>query len=114
MKKDNLVYLEDIQDSIAKIDQYTKELNFDGFAGDEMCQDAVIRHLEIIGEAANKISTDFLQTHPNLVIKPAIGMRNMLIHGYDQVDDETVWQTIQESLPTLNQQIKTILGTETS
>jgi len=105
MKKNNQVYLDDIQRAIDKIDRYTKNIDFSFFQQDEMRQDAIIRQLEIIGEAANKISADFIKNHPNFPIKEAIRMRNFLIHGYDEVDLQVVWKTIQEDVPFLKEKV---------
>lgn len=105
MKKDNSVYLEDILSAIDKIDKYTKGLSYKKFEKTELFYDAIIRNLEIIGEAASKLSDEFLTEHPNPPIREAIRMRNALIHGYDQIKPEVVWQTIKEDLPQLREQI---------
>lgn len=109
MKKDNSVYLEDILLAIEKVDKYTKGLSYEKFEETELFYDAIIRNLEIIGEAAGKLSEEFLAEHPNLPIREAIRMRNALIHGYDQIKPEVVWQTIKVDLPQLREQIKKLL-----
>lgn len=105
MKKDNQIYLQDITRAILKIEDYIKNTNFDVFLKDPMRQDAVIRQFEIIGEAANRISKDFINTHPNFPLKEAIRMRNFLIHGYDEVNIEVVWKTIQVDIPLLKKSL---------
>jgi uncharacterized protein with HEPN domain len=73
----------------------------------------VIRSIEIIGEAANKVRTadpDFTARHPQIPWDVMYGMRNRIVHDYFEVDLQIVWQTIQRDLPTLRQQITTILG----
>ena len=105
MNKNNQVYLQDITKAIFKIEEYTVNINFDEFLKDDMRQDAVIRQLEIIGEAANRISKDFLKDNPNFPLKEAISMRNFLIHGYDEVNIKVVWKTIQEDIPLLKKSL---------
>ena len=73
-----------------------------------MRQDAVIRQFEIIGEAASRISKDFLEQHSDFPIKEAIEMRNFLIHGYDEVDIKVVWKTLQEDIPLLKNKMLSI------
>lgn len=96
--KDNKVYLQDILQAIDKIDKYLKDFDFDQFKQNHLHQDAVIRQLEIIGEAANRLGQEFLQQYPSFPIKEAIQMRNFLIHGYDEVNLKTVWKTIETDL----------------
>ena len=108
--KDNLVYVDDIRVAIIKIEQYVGEISFEEFKADSMCQDAVIRNLEVIGEAANKISTEFADSHPILPVRQAIDMRNFLIHGYDQIDLAAVWKTVAENLPPLKEAVAKILS----
>ena len=95
--------------AIDKVERYTEKLSFEKFEEGELFYDAIIRNFEIIGEAASKLSEEFLTEHPNLPIKEAIRMRNALIHGYDQIKPEVVWKTIKEDLPQLRAQVKEIL-----
>lgn len=94
MKKDNSIYLQDIVQAIDQIEKYTKDVSFDQFVQEDMRHDAVIRQLEIIGEAANKLSREFHTLHPYFPIQQAIAMRNFLIHGYDEVNLEVVWKIL--------------------
>ena len=83
------------------------------FEHDTRTQDAVIRSIEIIGEAANKVRTadpDFAARHPHIPWDVMYGMRNRIVHDYFEVDLQIVWQTIQRDLATLRPQIATILG----
>lgn len=108
MKKDNSIYLKDIQDAIIKIEEYTKNISFESFRNEDMRQDAIIRQFEIIGEAASRISKDFLEQYPDFPLKEAVEMRNFLIHGYDEVDIKVVWKTLQEDIPLLKNKILSI------
>lgn len=109
MVKDNAVYLKDILAAIIKIEKYSKGVDFKLFSSDDMRHDAVLRQLEIIGEAANRLSTDFKKQNPSLPSREAIDLRNLLIHGYDDVDLEIVWKTLINDLPELKKQVKKIL-----
>ena len=106
MKKNNQVYLQDILKAISKIEEYTKDIDPEVFQIDTMRQDAVIRQFEIIGEAANRISKDFLDSYPNFSLKAAIRMRNFLIHGYDEVNIKVVWKTVQIDIPLLKKSLE--------
>jgi uncharacterized protein with HEPN domain len=71
------------------------------FRASDLHQSAVIRKLEIIGEAATRVSSTFRAAHPNLPWRAVIGMRNRLIHGYDEVRLEQVWAVLHHHLPSL-------------
>lgn len=75
----------------------------------EMKQDAVVYQLSIIGEAANRLTSDFRNKYPDFPIKEAVSMRNFLIHGYDEVDLKIVWKTLKEDLPLLKNIVLNIL-----
>ena len=108
MTKDHLVYIEDILDSIAKINAYTKDMSFSEFKNDSKTQDAVVRNFEIIGEAARQIPPDIKKKNPKVPWKAMIGMRNKMIHEYAGVVLEVVWKTLKEDLPGLEKQLKEI------
>ncbi len=101
-------YLQHILDAIAHIQDYTADMDLDVFMADRKTQDAVIRNLEVIGEACNNITmhhTDFAAQHANVPWGFAYEMRNALAHGYFTVDHRIVWQTIQQDLPDLKRQV---------
>lgn len=110
MVKDNAVYLKDILAAIIKVEKYSKGVDYQVFVSDEMRHDAVLRQLEIVGEAASKFSSDFKKQNPNLPWKEAKDLRNLLIHAYDDVNLEIIWKTIIKDLPEFKKQIKTILN----
>ena len=109
MSKDDKVYLNHILDSIAKIEDFTKGINGKDFKDNELVQAAVIRHIEIIGEAAKHLSKETRNEHPDIPWKDIAGMRDKLIHGYFGVDIDAVWETIQNDIPELKSAIKKIL-----
>jgi len=108
MKKDNTVYLEDIRKAILRIEKYINQVGFEEFEADLIRQDAIIRRLEIIGEAANKLTSDFKKHNPEFPVSSAVRMRNFLIHGYSDIDLSIVWQTIKKDLPLLKQALAKI------
>ncbi len=104
-------YLEHILEAIDRIARYTEDMDEVVFLGNEMAQDAVIRNIEIIGEASHNIEDhhpEFATAHPELPLAFAYQMRNAVAHGYFKVDLEIVWKTIQNDLPGLHQQVKTL------
>ena len=108
MEKDYLVYIEHILDCIRKIKEFTNGLSLKDFSVNELVQDAVIRNIEIIGEASKKISSDTKQIFYEIPWREIAGMRDKLIHDYLGVDVEVVWRTITEDIPILEKQIKEI------
>ena len=108
MKKDYLVYIDDIRDSIDAIMRYTAGLTKQDFLNSTEKQDAVYRRLEIIGEAANRLPDEFTNRYPQIPWNKIVGMRNVLIHEYDSIDLDRVWETIQKDIPELEGYIKSI------
>ena len=104
-------YLQHVLAAITNIQEYTIGMDLSGFIADRKTSDAVIRNLEVIGEACNNIT----KSHPEFAVQHAVvpwgfayEMRNALAHGYFTVDLAIVWQTIQNDLPTLQKQISQI------
>ncbi|MDA1338295.1 MAG: DUF86 domain-containing protein [bacterium] len=92
MKEDKVI-LQQILFLIEKIEAYIEGITFEEFVRDTKTQDAVIRNIEIIGEAANRLSKDFQQNNPGFPLLETVSMRNRLIHGYDDINLEIVWAT---------------------
>lgn len=105
MKKDPFLYLEHIIESIEALEKYSQNLSKEDFSNSLLIQDAICRRLEIIGEAANKLDDEFKEKNPVVPWNKIVGMRNLLIHEYFQVDLDQVWNTIQKSIPELKKQI---------
>jgi uncharacterized protein with HEPN domain len=104
-------YLGHISQAIARIQDYTASMTIDSFMGDQKTCDAVIRNLEIVGEACNNVTKhhpEFATQHPEIPWGFAYEMRNALAHGYFTVDLTIVWQTLQNDLPTLKVQLDSI------
>lgn len=100
------LYLEDILTAIDRINEYTNSLSKKNFIQDQKTIDAVVRNLEIIGEAAKNMPEEFKKAHNTLPWSEMISMRNKVIHEYFGVDEEILWQTIQEDLPQLKELIR--------
>ena len=99
MSKRNIkLYVDDIKDAISKIDKYSKGLSFDKFSKNNLVIDAVVRNLEVIGEAAKNIPTDFKKEYKDIPWSKIAGMRNIIVHEYFSVDLEILWQTIQQDI----------------
>lgn len=109
MKRDETVYLRHILDAIDSIEEYTRGMSENEFFSNSMAHDAVVRQLEVIGEASNNISDDFQDRHPKIPWGKMIGIRNKIIHEYFNINYAIVWDTIQDDLPMLKKLIKKIL-----
>lgn len=109
MPRDYKVSLEDILEASRKIRAYTEGLSQKAFAADPKTLDAVVRNLEIIGEAVKKIPDEIRSKHPTADWKRIAGLRDMLIHEYFGIDVEIIWDIVQHKLPALEQQVQQIL-----
>ncbi len=109
MGKDNFIYIEHIKTCAEKILFYTNNLNEQQFLENELVQDAVIRNLEIIGEATKQLSIDFREAHKAIPWKDIAGMRDILIHDYIGVDLWAVWTTVENYIPELIEKLEFIL-----
>lgn len=104
-------YLGHIHEAIERIETYTPGMTADEFVSNRLVQDAVIRNLEIIGEASRnilKIDPQFEHDHPDVELSSAYQMRNALSHGYFSIDIAMVWRTIANDLPKLKAAITPI------
>ncbi len=99
MQRDPKIYLKDILKAIGKIEGYMKNMNFRTFSGNELVQDAVVRNLEIIGEAAKKIPGEIRSKYSDIEWNKIAGLRDILIHEYFGVDLEILWDIIQNKPP---------------
>lgn len=91
----------DIREAARLAISYVEGVEKADFLSDTRLQDSVIRRIEIIGEAARRVSDQTRTLNPSVPWREMIGMRNLLIHDYDDVDAEVVWQTVKEGLPQL-------------
>jgi len=98
-------FLEDILDSIGYVESYTSGMSLQEFMKNSMVQDAVVRRIEIIGEAVGKLPDYLKDNHPGIPWQDVKDMRNKLIHDYGHVDLELVWAVVQKELPALKANI---------
>ena len=94
-------YVKDMHNAASRVLEYVSDLTEDRFLEDDIRIDAVIRQLEILGEAARRVSDEFQNSHPDIPWRKIIGLRNELIHEYDTVDVELLWIIIMRDLPDL-------------
>ena len=109
MNKDYTVYLHHMLDAIQSIESYTRNVTEGQFLKTKLIQDAVIRNLEIIGEAAKQISKTVRGRYPKIDWGNIAGMRDVLIHDYLGVDLDVVWEVVHHDLPELKRNLRKIL-----
>ena len=97
--------IEDIWESIDKIERYISGFDRKAFLNDEKTVDSVIRNLEIIGEAAKRLPEDFKTRHPEIAWHRIVGLRNRIVHNYFGIDLDIVWEILQRELPELKEKI---------
>ena len=97
--------LEHILAAIDRITRYTSGKTYDDLLSDDMMYYAVVKNIEIIGEAANMLTSNFQASHAEVPWKMVKGMRNYIVHEYFQVDDIVVWQVVKDNIPELREQI---------
>ncbi len=109
MKRTYIDYIEDILTSIQEIEEFVKGMSFDDFVKDKKTVNAVIRSLEVMGEAVKKIPKEIRDKYPDIPWKYIAGMRDKLIHEYHGVDLTIVWEVIEKEIPPLKPKFKEIL-----
>jgi len=108
-KWDILLLLDDMLQSTLKIKRYTKDMDYDSFVADDKTVDAVVRNFEIIGEAANRMDSDFRDSNPEIEWKRIRGFRNRIVHDYFGIDYEIVWSIIESYIDELIDWLDTII-----
>jgi len=106
-------YLGHIAQAVERIQRFTAGLDEAAFLGNELVQDAVLRNIEIIGEASNQIqrtAPELASAYPEIPWRVLYAMRNRISHAYEQVDLELVWKTVQNDLPHLQAQVRPLLA----
>lgn len=106
IRKDPAIYLNDMMDAIANIKDFVGKKSREEFEKDKMAFAATVRELEVIGEAARRVPSEFREKHKEIEWRKIIGMKNKLIHGYDKVDLDVVWNVVKDELPKLEEKLK--------
>lgn len=109
MKRSYMDYMEDILSSTQEIEEFTEGMSFDEFLRDRKTINAVLRSLEVMGEAVKKIPDGIRSKYPEIPWKYIAGMRDKLIHEYHGVDLEIVWKVIEEEIPPLKPEFEKML-----
>lgn len=112
MSRELRLFLEDIQESIERIEEYTGGLTESEFTKRLETQDAVIRRLEIIGEAVKHLPEEIKDQNPKIPWSQIAGMRNLVADEYFEVKTERIWETIQNDLPSLKRVVRQLLDQE--
>lgn len=105
-----ILFVEDIISSMDKIESYIEGMSFEDFDQDELVVDAVIRNLEVIGEASRHLPETLQNGHPDIPWKRMIGLRNIMIHAYFGVDRSIVWKIVTENLPETKGALEALLS----
>ena len=106
--RDDRQRLLDIGEAIQRIEKYASQ-GRKAFERDELIQNWVLRHLQILGAACRNLSSEFRSHHPEVPWPQVIGMRNILVHHYFEMDVEAVWSAVERDLPNLKQKLQAIL-----
>lgn len=112
MKKDPEIFLQHISESIKLIDSFSKKLTKEKFTKNRLRQNAIVRELEIIGEAVKNLSPEFVERHKVIPWSDIARTRDKLIHHYFGVDLNEVWSIVKDDLPNLKKQIQELLKAE--
>ena len=114
MSRDEVLYLEDIQICCEKIGRYASGLSLEQFRSDEKTADAIVRNLEIIGEAGKHVSQATRDRLTNIEGRKITGLRDILAHAYFGIDEDIIWDIVQHQVPSLLECIRRFLSPERS
>ena len=110
MSPDWRLYLDDMLEACRKVERYTTGMTFDAFRCDERTYDAVVRNLEIIGEAAKHVPDDLRCQVPGVDWRKVAAFRDVLAHAYHGIDDDVLWDVVREKVPSLATQLAEFLA----
>jgi uncharacterized protein with HEPN domain len=110
LKKDYKTYLSDILENIERAERFASNLSYDQLINDDKTCYAIVRCIEIMGEAARHIPDNIRNRYPEVPWKDIVGMRDIIVHSYSTIDYPTVWSTLKNNLPQLRKYISTIIN----
>jgi len=108
-KRDHRLFLADMLEAIEKIERYTHGLSREDLWQDDLVADAVVRNLEVIGEAARHVPETLRAAHPEIDWRRVVGLRNVVVHEYFAIDLDVVWVVVEKHLPKLKQVVRAML-----
>ncbi|HSM57849.1 MAG TPA: DUF86 domain-containing protein [Candidatus Sulfomarinibacteraceae bacterium] len=110
MTNEFLDYVEDMIENMEKAELLVQDVDFEQFETDFRINYAVVRALEIVGEATKRLPMELREQYPDVPWREMAGMRDRIVHGYDIVDLRIVWRTVQERIPQVKPQLKQMLA----
>lgn len=110
MSRDVRLYLDDVVEASSRILEYSNAMAFEDFVSNKMAYDAILRNLEIIGEAAKNVPQEFREQYPDVEWRKMAGLRDVLAHGYFGLEDETLWNIVETQISPLLTQVSRILA----
>lgn len=105
-------YLLDMLLAARKVENFTAAMTWDKFLADDLTQNAVVHCIQIIGQAAGKVSKEYQQAHPEIAWREIIGMRNRIVHEYFRIVPDQVWSVVEKDIPELIKRIEPLVPPE--
>ncbi|AFH38756.1 hypothetical protein TtJL18_0854 [Thermus thermophilus JL-18] len=112
MSRSHRLFLRDMLEACEKVMRYTEGLDFHAFVRNELVYDAVLRNLEVLGEAAKKVPDSVRARHPSVEWRAIAGLRDVLAHAYFALDEATLWDIVAQKVPALAEVLRQILEEE--
>ena len=105
-ERQDALWISDIKEAVARVEAYTEGMAYSEFLADKKTQDAVVRNIGIMGEAAKKVSAEFKRKHKDIAWKAIAGTRNKVVHEYFGVNWSILWDVVKNKLPQLKEQLE--------
>jgi uncharacterized protein with HEPN domain len=111
-KRSSFLLLYDIYQSVEKIEEFTRDISFEQLMADERTKDAILRNLQVIGEASKNLPESLITNHPEVDWSGLAGVRDIVTHRYFRVDWHLLWTSVHEELPVLKKQVRNLMNDE--
>jgi uncharacterized protein with HEPN domain len=111
-KRSSSLLLYDIYQSVEKIEEFTRDISFEQLMADERTKDAILRNLQVIGEASKNLPESLITNHPEVDWSGLAGVRDIVTHRYFRVDWHLLWTSVHEELPVLKKQVRNLMNDE--